>query len=391
MQKNVKVGLIGCGPRGHGVMVNSYMKCKRMRLRAVCDKHAALVKRTFDAAGDPELGCYIDHQKMLREADIEAVVICVEPHNNAELVCAALEAGKHVMCDVPLAYTVDECWRIVLAVEKSGLKFQLGEQMRYSPHIRAWQRLVAEGRLGKILFAQGQYLHSRGDDRYWMDKETGARLGLDAARNNPRAAKSRCWDMPHPILYLPHELSPLLHVLDDRVTRVTCMGTRRQSYHHEWFPVPDFEVALMQTEKDTLMRMAAGFTAPCPTPYHWHNLVGTRGAVETNRSEAEKMKMWLADAFMRQPEELNWEFETLHTPPEALSSGHGGIDYYPMATFVESILEDRTPPLDVYKAADTAAPGIMAARSAEQGSACLEVPDFRPGAHRAKGARPSTK
>jgi hypothetical protein len=59
-----------------------------------------------------------------------------------------------------------------------------------------------------------------------------------------------------------------------------------------------------------------------------------------------------------------------------------------MAHFIESIVENTTPPLDVYKAVEAAAPAILAAQSIDEGSACLEVGDFRPGKNRAKGQEP---
>lgn len=197
------------------------------------------------------------------------------------------------------------------------------------------------------------------------------------------------WYMPHPILYLPHELSPILKVLDDHVRKVTCMGTRKGSYHYEGFPVPDMEVALMHTEKDTVLRMATAFNVPTPQPNHWHHIMGSKGEVETNRSRNEKMKIWLAGSSLDTKTEMEWE----HPPdqpaqPEARGTGHGGLDYYPLADFVRCIREDTPTEMDVYKAADTAAPAILAGISADKGGEPLKVPDFRPSTKRRPGRRP---
>ena len=357
---------------------------------ALCEKIGPLLEEGLKITEDPQVKGYQDFEKMIKETGLDAVAIVVEPENNADLVCKALELGKHVICEVPLTYTIKDCWRIVLAVEKSGLKFEMAEQIRYSAYISAWKKMVEEGILGKIIFAEGQYLSGLASTRFWLDAKTGKRLTWEEAKNNPNAKKSRIWHMSHPILYLPHELSPILKVLDDRVKKVVCMGTRKKSYYYEDFPVSDIEVALMHTEKDTVLRMAAGFNVPTPTPHHWQHIIGTHGEVETNRSMNDKMKIWLADSFMNTKMDIDWEYTPYQpAPPEAKGTGHGDLDYYPLADFVKSIKEDTSPEMDVYKACDTAAPAILAGVSMDKGSKPLEVPDFRPNEERRAGEEPN--
>lgn len=391
--KEVRVGIIGL--RRGCVFIRSGKRVKGHRIVALCDRFENCRKAASNLLEDPEVKCYADHRKMLKEADLDAVVIAVAPEDNVNLVCEALEAGKHVLCEVPLAYTLKDCWRVVLAVEKSGLKFEMAEQVRYAAYIQAWRTMIREGTLGKIVFAEGQYLHGMHASRFWRDKATGQAIMPEDAQNNPRAEKTRQWNLTHPILYLPHELSPLLHMLDDRVVKVTCMSTRRQSYVHEWFPVPDIEVALMHTAKDTILRVACGFTIhtiqkESTCQYHWYHLLGTKGTVETNRANCDKMKLWLANSKMKDPAELMWAYTAGEVPEAALTSGHGGGDYFPYATFIESILKDTPSPMDVYTAAESAAPAIIAAQSAEADSRPLSVPDFRPGPDRPSGHPPIT-
>jgi len=346
--QEVKIGIVGMGARGRG-WVNTFKRVKGAKVVALCEKIKPLLEEGLKIAQDSKVKGYQDFEKMLKEEALDAVGIVVEPHNNADLICEALESGKHVICEVPLTYTIKDCWRIVLAVEKSGLKFSMAEQVRYSPHISAWKKMVEEGILGKIIFVEGQYLHGMIPNRFWLDKETGKQLTWEEAKNNPNAKKSRFWYMPHPILYLPHELSPILKVLNDRVKKVVCMGTRKRSYYYEDFPVSDIEVALMHTEKDTVLRMAAGFNVPTPVPGHWQHIMGTNGEVETNRSMNDKMKIWLANSFMNTKMDIDWEYTPYQpAPPEAKGTGHGDLDYYPLADFIKSIKKDTSPEMDVY-------------------------------------------
>jgi hypothetical protein len=181
-------------------------------------------------------------------------------------------------------------------------------------------------------------------------------------------------------------LSPLISILDDRVARVTAMGTRRRSYVHDWLPQSDIEVAIMHTEKDTILRLMTGFTSPSlQGSEHCCRLVGTNGWVEQGRTDSDPGKQWFVG--MKDKTDTDWE-SSEDEPDEARQSGHGGLDYYPVATFVQSVLKDEPSAMDVYQAADTAAPAILAAASAAQGSVCLEIPDFRPDGGRKPGEWP---
>jgi len=385
--KKIRLGIVGCGPRGCSVLAGC-LPIHDVEITAVSDLYSARMEEAQKlAASRPPQG-YADFESMLRDAPIDAVHVAVEPENIPAVVVACLNAGKHVLSDVPMAYSLEEIWDIVLAVERSGTKYMLGEALRYWPFIEKWKQLYDDGVLGKIAYAEGQYLHGMGDDRYYNHPETHARLTIEEAAAHPNPLKSRAWNLSHPILYLPHTLSPLLRVLGERITSVVCMGNTK-SHARPFFPHPDLETALMRTENDTVLRVSAGFTIYQPhkpvTMYHWYNLVGTRGSVETQRSAQDEMKIFHpfeGDKTARNVEESFWKAEI---PEEAAASGHGGIDYWAFRHFFDCILKDVPPAMDVYQAAETAAPAILAARSAEQNSACLSVPDFRPGPARAVG------
>ena len=391
--KKLRIGFIGCSTRTKSLM-KTCVTVKGVRITALCDKFASLVKERVDQLEDPDVKTYTDHEQMLAEAPIDAVYVVVEPENCPDLVVASLEAGKHVLSEVPMAFDLEAVWRIVLAAERTGMKYMLGEQTRYMPHFAKWKELVDDGSLGKIVYAEGQYLHGMPGSRYYLDPATGAQLSLEEAAAHPNPLKSRFWHMPHPILYLPHELSPLLRVLGDRVASVTCMGTNKnQSYVHDFFPRPDFETALMHTAGDTVMRLSAEFTIHQIhrniTGNHWYSLVGTKGSVETHRTNQDKMKLFIpGDDEKKEPEEAWWEYDKTNTPKEILESGHSGGDYWPIRHFIDAVMDDKDPAMDVYAAAESAAPAIVAAGSAELDGTRLVVPDFRPGSARKAGQDP---
>ena len=389
--EQIRIGLVGMGNRGLN-WIDSFRRVKGSKVVAICDKYAALLDRATAYAEDADIQTYEDYDEMLAKARLDAVGVVVEPLNQADLICKALAAGKHVACEVPLSYSIEDCWKVVLAAERSGRKFMMAEQIRYAAWAQAWKKLVSEGTLGKIIFCEGQYFHGMGRDRFYQDGRTGRRLTIEEAKDNPHAVKSRFWSKAHSIFYLPHELSPLLNILDDRVVKVVAMGTRPESYHYEGLPFADIEVALMHTAKDTILRLATCFQVPTlmvePAGYHWYHVMGTKGRVETNRSKKDGMKLWLPEQHMADTAVVDWDYRRNEIPHEAFGSGHHNADYFPMAKFIKCIREDARSPMDAYKAADATVPALIAGASIDHGSRPLDVPDFRPGAERKPGESP---
>jgi len=263
----------------------------------------------------------------------------------------------------------------------------LAEQTRYWGFVEAWRDMVTSGQLGHVTLCEGQYFHYLPDTKF-QDPATGKFYSPHEAAAHPEARPNWQHLMP-PIHYLPHELSPMLKVLDDRVVQVVGMGTRVPSYAHPEIAQADMQMALMKTEKDAILRMAKSSVQPHPhRNYHWYAVYGTKGRVEWKRADRDRPKLWLADAQMHDLADVDWRYERLDAPAEARGSGHGDADYYVHAAFRDAVLGRRPQDFDVYRAMDTAAPAILAAASIDQGSVPLDVPDFRPGPHRAAGQAP---
>lgn len=405
---DVRLGLIGCGRRAPS-WPRTIKATPGCRLTALCDRVAPRLRRIKELAGGPAVREYTDHRELLDDPEVDAVIVSVEPEVQAGLAAEAMEAGKDVVSEVPAAFNLDECWHLVLTAERTGKLYYLAEQIRHTVLCRHWRHLVQSGVLGSILFVEGHYLHAMAADRAWRDPETGEQLTWEQARNAPRKTRTRLWNMRHPILYGPHELSPLLKVIDDRVVSVSCFSTGAPSKRYREvpfpgmdmdFPIPDLEVALMQTTRGTVVRFAAGFQAPV-SEAHWHHILGTTGEVETRRGPDETGYAYtFPDPVLKGGEErvprtpVPWFHAAGQPPPdilaeydadlpfEARQTGHGGADAYPLFDFVRCLREGAEPDIDVYTAVETAAPCVIAAQSAEQGGARLTVPDFRPGAHR---------
>lgn len=391
MEKMVRWGIIGLGHRGRALANICHNVVPNSRVIAVCDRIRLLGEKTVGYLKDPSIKIYTDFLRMIKEEKIDVAGIFVAPEDNPDIVCEVLEAGINVLCEVPLSLTMEGCWKIVTTVEKTGLKFQMAEQTRYSATVKSWKKMVEKNIIGKILYCEGQYLHGMGPDRYWLDPETGERVSVDHAKKRETSLKkSRFWNLRHPIHYLPHELSSFLHILDDRVVKVVGMATKCPGYRYDWFPQSDIEVALMHTKKDTILRFLTGFTLETLVgSEHCNRMIGTDGWVEEPRTRTQKGKIWLSGFYFSDACEAQWGYTNYWEYPYAAeATGHGGLDYYPVSNMVEAILFDKPVEMDVYKAADTAAPAILAGISIENGSIPYQVPDFKPDDKRRPGKMP---
>ncbi|MDP6114815.1 MAG: Gfo/Idh/MocA family oxidoreductase [Planctomycetota bacterium] len=385
--EDIRIAVVGLGSRGTMSWIPMLHKLKGYRVVSVCDPIQALHEGALARCERPEeVKAYTNYEDVLADPNIDAVALTVRCEEQGELAAQALEAGKHVNSEVPAAHRLEDCWRIVVAQERSGKVYQLAEQCRFAGYVQEWRKLVADGRLGDITYCEGQYFHYY-IGKSFQDPDTGEFVDSHAVSERPAAEPTWVYHMA-PIHYLPHDLSPVLRVTDDRVTQVVGMSTDSPSKAHPELVMPDMQAAMMKTEKGAIMRMAASFAQPHPHhDCHWQQIIGTKGAVEWRRSGGDKPKVWFDDS-EGDKVEVDWGFQRPDAPEEARGSGHNDMDYYVHASFRDAVISDRPLEFDVYKAMDTAAPAILAAESIAGGSQPLAVPDFRPGKARQKGQMP---
>lgn len=381
--KKVRMAIMGCGPRG-SMLSEIYAHHPQLELVAFCDSALDLAKNTaadINSKFGLNASAFLSYEEMLKGAAFDVLFIASDPDVQVEYACDAMKRGIHVMTDVPAAYTIEQCYNLVNTVRATGAKYQLAEQTRYWHFIRLWREMAQRGEFGKIIYAEGEYLHYEPCWDFFRNKKTGHRIRTNdpSYHNNPDFEKSwRYRYFAHPIYYLPHELSPLLSITCGRISKVSCIGTRNESYSTKGFNIRDIEAALMYNTNDIVFSLRVGFTSPygnkSGTSAHWYQVKGTTRSVEWCRSTIDKPKMYTPETNWT---EHDWTLEDPNANEFIRSTPHGGADYYPIDTFIEAILLDKTPPMDVYLAVESAAPAILAAESSERGGVLLEVPDFR--------------
>ncbi|HEX2035936.1 MAG TPA: Gfo/Idh/MocA family oxidoreductase [Chloroflexota bacterium] len=167
--------LIGCGGMGRSE-ARVLRAVPRARLVAVCD-----VSEAAAAAFGAEMGvpAYTEHREVLARDDVGAVIVATPNGLHTQLVLDAVGAGKHVFCEKPFAFTVQECERMMRAAESRGVRLMVGQVLRLLPLFQRVIDIFDSGRLGRPVTAQITRIGWLGEPsaRYRLRKElTGGLL-----------------------------------------------------------------------------------------------------------------------------------------------------------------------------------------------------------------------
>ena len=151
----VKVALIGVGPWGREILTH-LGRVKALSLVAVCDSYPPFLKRAHDAA--PKAQALADYSAVLALADVEAVIIATPTPTHKDIALAALQAGRHVYCEAPLAVTIDDTRAIAQAARSAGKQvFACGLQGRSNALQSHVWNFVKSGVLGEPSIVKAQW------------------------------------------------------------------------------------------------------------------------------------------------------------------------------------------------------------------------------------------
>ena len=357
--KIVKLGVVGLG-RGFGV-AKYILNESCVRLTAICDRNPQKVEEAKKVLKEHEYGdvdVYAGFDDMIRDADIDAVYIATEAIYHVPYVIRALDAGKHVISEIPAVNSIEEAKELKAAVLRHPeLKYMTGENCCYWAFIQMWKQMYDEGRLGETIYAESEYIHSRD----WREMK-------------PEDYPQEHWRAFNPaIKYLTHNLGPLLYIMDDYCVSVSCM-TPDVVYNP--YRTQKNGVALFKTAKGAVIRILITFDTFADFDHNFR-IMGTRGSVETDPTKPLKA----AHSFARLSDVPGTIKNKLEIPVALKfegeeNSGHGGADKKMMMAFIDCIINDTKPPIDVDMGIRISIPGIIAHESSLQGGAVMEIPQI---------------
>src|SRR6267143_1431491 len=193
MKKTVTVGVIGCGYWGP-LLVRNFKSLPDCLLKAVCDVNAERLKHIH--ALYPEIEGIPQTQQLLNGTDVDAVVIATPVKHHYSLAKASLLAGKHTLIEKPMASSSTECEELIEIADRNGLVLMIDHTFLYSSPVQKIAQIVQAGDLGEI-----RYINCR-------------RLNLGLFQKDINVA----WDLA------PHDISIILHILEEVPVSVNCRG-----------------------------------------------------------------------------------------------------------------------------------------------------------------------
>src|SRR5689334_1624156 len=198
----INVAIVGLGFGAEFIPI--YQRHPNANMYAICQRTKSRLDEVGNAFGVEKR--YTDFNDLLKDPNVHAVHINSPIHMHAEQSIAALKAGKHVACTVPMGTTVDECRQIVELTEKTGLTYMMMETVVYSREFLFVKEMYDKGELGKVQFLRASHQQE-------MEKWLGY------------------WEGLPPMHYATHCVGPVLALTRAEAEYVSCFGSGTISAH----------------------------------------------------------------------------------------------------------------------------------------------------------------
>ena len=345
--RKIRVGIAGYGVCSFGAAFG-FQSHPNVTVAAVTDLDPARCSALAKACGCEKT--YASCEEMLRDNSLEAVFIATDAPSHARLAIAALRAGKHVASAVPAVFgSLEDAEALLLAVKETGRKYMLFETSYFHENLHAMRTLYRGGHLGKVVYAEGEYWHYCPTP---IPSYKGWRVGLP------------------PQFYPTHSNAYYVGVTGEGFTEVSCMGLPSAIPHLQPANNPyqnpfGTEIALFRTRDGGTARMGVSWDTPGDS--------GEKGRIRAEKGSYYEKFVGLKGSQLPVPAAA---LKRPPLPPGVEAGGHGGSHGYLMSEFVEAILADRAPLVDVTQALAMTVGGIVAHHSALKGGELLKIPQF---------------
>lgn len=386
----LRVGIAGA--RGLST-INGLRSVEGVEVTALCDLHAGVLAERSAALGiEQTFRVYED----LLDSDIDAVVIATPMQFHVQQTIQALEAGKHVLCEVTAGVTMDELWWLTEAVAKSDRTYMMAENYCYIPEVQLVTELAAQGRFGELYLGEGEYLHSIRHLAHGYNRRATDETAIDEQAMATTSWRAY-WQLGKRGNFYPtHSLGPVMQWL--RAGRMAQYGADAppdpivsvSSFGTGWHTAPELR---QEDSSETIVKLASGAMIRLRTDCLSHRphtvyyaLQGTGGAFEAPRGLGDTHKVYFHSPG-DDVEQAEWrpllDFADQASPElrEILAGGaadeHWGSDTLIAQDFVRAIRTGQSPAIDVHDACEWTAVGLLSELSIMNDGRPITMPDFR--------------
>lgn len=387
---SVRMGFVGVGLQG-GAHVRNFLGIDNVEIVAVCDINLARrdeVAGWITEAGQAPPGLYgdsdTDFQRMCAEQELDLVFNATPWEWHVPVCLSAMENGKHAATEVPAATSIEGCWQLVEAAERTGRHCVMMENVNYGRAELMVLNMVRQGVFGEVLHGEGGYLHDLRAIKFEDAHEGLWRRAWSQSRNAN--------------LYPTHGLGPIANCMDinrgDRFATLVSMSSpsrglqnyARDNYpegdpkRSEAFALGDVNVSLIQTALGRTIYVSHDTNLPRPYS-RIHMVQGTRGLFQGYpdrvyvEGQSESHRWDDMDVWYEQYEHPLWT----RLREESIGAGHGGMDFIEDWALIQDLLSGSPTDMNVYDAASLSAVIELSERSVANGSAPQAFPDFTRG------------
>jgi predicted dehydrogenase len=363
----VKAAIVGLGFGAEFIPI--YQAHPHAEITAICRRNETELHRAGDAFGIPKR--YLKYDDVLADPEIDFVHINSPIPDHAWMSLAALRAGKHVMCTVPMATTIAECEEICQAVADTGLKYMMAETVVYSREFLYIKDLYQRGELGEIQYMQASHPQ---DMEGWPEY----------------------WERMIPMHYATHVVSPVLGLVDGRGQYVSCFGSGRinpqlAEKSGNRFAVESCHIHIKDTDIaahiwrflfDTARQYRESFDVyGSKKSYEWALIEGEAHVLHTAKKPEHEIaeRVTVPDFAHLLPEPIRKFTQAVHDQ-EHLSfiqgAGHGGSHPHLVNEFVSALCANRDPWPNATRSANWTCVGICAHESAVERGKTIHLPQF---------------
>ena len=364
-EKKYKVAIIGLGFGAEFIPI--YQNHPYGEIYAICQRNEANLKKIGDTFGIEKR--YTKYEDVLKDPEVDFVHINSPIPDHAWMSMAALKAGKHVMCTVPMATTIEECRQIVELVRETGLKYMMAETVVYSREFLYIRELYRKGELGEIQYMAASHPQ---DMDGWPEY----------------------WERMIPMHYATHVVSPVLGILDGRAEYVSCFGSGKvrddiakksgnsfavESCH---IKIKDSDVAahIWRFLYDTARQYRESFDVyGTKKSFEWTLVENEEHILHTAKKPEPEIpsKVTVPDYAHLLPESIR-RFTQSIQDAEHLSfiqgGGHGGSHPHLVNEFLTALKDNRDPWPNAVQSANWTCVGICAHESAVAGGERVMLP-----------------
>ncbi|MCY7350351.1 MAG: Gfo/Idh/MocA family oxidoreductase [Cytophagaceae bacterium] len=411
-EKKVRLAIIGVGERG-SYLIKEAVSQGGAEAVAICDIDPAAIARTKEKIKkyqSREVAVYSgerDFEKIVQRDDIDAVLIATPWQWHTPMALAALKAGKPTGCEVPVALTVKDCWALVDAVEKTGVPLMMMENVCYRRDVMAVLNMARQGLFGRVTYAECGYQHDLREVLF-NDGKTAHGKGLEFGE---KAYSEARWRTQHHVdrngeLYPTHGIGPVAQVFNinhgNQFSHLTSMATPALSLHEYLvekggpehpnakvnFKCGDVVTTLIKCTNGEVVKMTHDVSSPRPYSLGFR-IQGTQGiwtedakGIYLQKKAPKPHEYEPAQKYFDEYDHPLWK----NLGKEAQGAGHGGMDYFVIRSFVESVRRKMPFPQDVYDAAAWSVIGPLSEASIDKGSKPMDIPDFTRGKWKSRPA-----